>query len=219
MKTTNLLLVLWSVAACDQGAPRANVKAPPKPAASVTLTSVAFADDCGGTPPQQAPIVPSMPASPPVPAKAERRAAPSREAPSPANEAPSLAREMPDDRGTRPPCEQTSMQLAVVADAATTLHIKSVEVFDADGKSLGTLTATKPTRWSTSASAYEAWDEAVAAGSTSSVSYVLSQPAFVDQFDARDRTYTVKVIAQLGDVDQPLKTTVLVVGRPPPVPT
>ena len=110
------------------------------------------------------------------------------------------------------------MQLAIVSEAATEIHIKSVEVIDDKGKSLGTLTASKPTRWDDKSAAYQAWDERVTAG-TASVSYVLSQPTFVDTWDARDRTYTVKVIATVGDAERSLKTTVLVVGRPPPVPT
>ena len=110
------------------------------------------------------------------------------------------------------------MQLVIDGEVGADLHIKSVEVFDADGKLLGKLSASKPTRWSEQNAAYEPWDEKV--GTTPmAISYVLSQPSFVDQWDARDRTYTVKVTAALGGVDQPLKKTVLVVGRPPPVPT
>ncbi|HEY5924919.1 MAG TPA: hypothetical protein VIV11_24730, partial [Kofleriaceae bacterium] len=78
--------------------------------------------------------------------------------------------------------------------------------------------ASKPTRWDVAKAAYEPWDGKVVVGAMA-VSYVLSQPTFVDQWDARDRTYTVKVIATLGGKNQPLKATVMVVGRPAPVPT
>ncbi|HUS31283.1 MAG TPA: hypothetical protein VMZ53_22385 [Kofleriaceae bacterium] len=185
-----IVILALSAVSCDKGTP-------PRAKATVTLTSVSFADDCGGTPPSDAP---------PSPARREAPAAAAKE------------RAEPLDEGARRRCEQTSMQLVVVGDAGTELHIKSVEVFDADGKSLGKLSASKPTRWNETNAAYEPWDEKVGAAS-SAVSYVLSQPSFVDQWDARDRTYTVKVIASVAGVDQPLKTTVLVVGRPPPVPT
>jgi len=169
--------------------------AAPRVKATVTLTSVAFADDCGGTPPSQAPAAPAKAAAvPSTPAVAQ-------------------------DLAARRRCEQTSMQLAIVGTAETDVHVKSVEVFDETGKSLGTLTASKPTRWNDASSAYEAWDEKVLAGQTAKTSYVLSQPGFVDRYDSHDRTYTVKVVASVGGVDQPLQTTVMVVAQPAPVPT
>jgi hypothetical protein len=174
--------------------------AAPRAKATVTLTSVAFADDCGGTAPQQAPI---------APAASTMRVAPADEA------APAKA----SDVAARRRCEQTSMQLAIAAAAETTVRIKSVEVFDESGKSLGLLSASKPTRWIDARSAYEAWDEMVVAGETARASYVLSQPGFVDRYDSHDRTYTVKVVAAVGDVDQPLQTTVMIVAQPAPVPT
>ncbi len=196
MKRLMLLLALSAVG-CDAGIP-----AKAKTNATVSLTSVAFADDCGGAPPHDAPVT----------ASAAKRAPPSAAAPSmPSEEAVS-------DVAVRRRCEQTAMQLAIIGEAGSELHIKSVDVFDADGRSLGTLSASKPMRWNDAKAAYEAWDGKVLAGSMS-VSYVLSQPTFIDRFDARDRTYTVKVLAALGAIDQPLKTTVMVVGRPAPVPT
>jgi hypothetical protein len=187
-------ILALSAVGCDKGTP-------PRAKATVTLTSVAFADDCGGTPPHEAPAAPA------------RREPPSAVAPSHA-----MSEERVADEGIRRRCEQTSMQLVVDGEAGTELHIKSVEVFDSDGKSLGKLSASKPTRWDEAKAAYEPWDEKVGAASMA-ISYVLSQPSFVDQWDARDRTYTVKVVAAVGGIDKPLKATVLVVGRPPPVPT
>jgi hypothetical protein len=173
-----------------------NTGAAPKTKATVTLTSVTFADDCGGT----------VPHSPPM--KTASTAAPADEA-APAKESIAARRR----------CEQTSMQLAVAAAADTEVRIKSVEVFDESGKALGTLTASKPTRWIDDRAAYEAWDEKLVTGQTARASYVLSQPAFVNRWDERDRTYTVKVVASVGGVDQPLQTTVMIVGQPAPVPT
>lgn len=111
------------------------------------------------------------------------------------------------------------MQLAVAATQDAVVRVRSVEVIDDQGKSLGTLATSKPTRWSDASSTYEVWNESVAAGQTAQVSYVLQQPAFVSHDEPRDRTYTVKVIASVGGVDQPLQTTVMVVGRRAPVPT
>jgi hypothetical protein len=116
-------------------------------------------------------------------------------------------------------CEQTSMQLAIAAAQDTTVQVKSVEVLDDRGTSLGKLAATSPTRWSDTGAKYETWNESVPAGQTAQVSYVLQQPSFVSRDDPRDRTYTVKVVASVGGVDQPLQTTVMVVARPPAVPT
>jgi hypothetical protein len=174
--------------------------APAKATATVTLVSVSFANDCGGTPP-------SGPPAPPAP----NRRAPSAQAPQ------DSAR--PDVAKERYRCEQTSMQLSIAANKDATVKIKTVEVLDDKGASLGMLSTTKPTRWAASSSAYEAWDEKVAAGQTALVSYVLSQPGFVNRYDSHDRMYTVKVTASVGGIDQALQTTVMVVAQPAPVPT
>ena len=199
----NLMFVL-ALAACTKAkgneSPTNDRGAAPRAKATVTLTSVTFADDCGGTAPQQAPAS-VTPATPAVHTPSDQAAA------------------KESDVAARRRCEQTSMQLAIAGNAETDVHIKSVEVFGEDGKSLGVLTASKPTRWADASSTYEAWDEKIAARQTARASYVLSQPGFVDRYDAHDRTYTVKVVASVGGVDQPLQTTVMIVAQPAPVPT
>lgn len=207
------LIALALVVGCDKGASNETLKNSPSPtpglapAATVTLTSVAFADDCGGTPPSSPPAMPAQEIAPPA-----KRAAPTT--------SPSAARaELPADEMQRRRCEQTSMQLAITASKDTEVRVKSVEVFDEKGASVGTLTASKPTRWSTDQSAYQDWDGKVAAGQSAQVSYVLSQPTFVGPYEERTRTFTVKVIASVGGLDQPLQTSVMVVARPPAVPT
>ncbi|HEY5927241.1 MAG TPA: hypothetical protein VIV11_36390, partial [Kofleriaceae bacterium] len=159
-----MLMVALSAVGCDAGARPVET--------TVTLTSVAFADDCGGTPPTDAPALPA-------------REPPAKTAGAPAS--PAVAQERVDYEVERRRCEQTSMQLAIVGKTADELRIKSVEVFDDRGKSLGKLTASKPTRWDVAKAAYEPWDGKVVVGAMA-VSYVLSQPTFVDQWDARDRT-------------------------------
>jgi hypothetical protein len=194
MKYLTLILALSAVS-CDQGMAA-------RQKTTVTLTSVAFADDCGGTPPHQ----------PPAPARREPPAAAAPMKPS------EVAQERVADEAMRRRCEQTSMQLVVDGEAGSELLIKSVEVLDADGKVLGKLSVSKPTRWNDAKAAYEPWDQKVSTVPMS-ISYVLSQPSFINQWEERDRTYTVKVIAAIGGVDRPLKATVLVVGQPAPVPT
>jgi hypothetical protein len=194
MKHLILISALFAVS-CDKGAAA-------REKTTVTLTSVAFADDCGGTPPHEAP----------APARREPPASPAAAAPA------DVAQERVANEEIRRRCEQTSMQLLIDGETGSELHIKSVEVLDANGKLLGKLSASKPTRWNDAKATYEPWDGKVAA-TPMSISYVLSQPSFIDQWEERDRTYTVKVIAAIGGVDRPLKATVMVVGRPPPVPT
>lgn len=210
------LIAFALLAGCDKGASNETLKNGPSPnpalapAATVTLTSVAFADDCGGTPPSSPPAMPAQEVDAPA-----KRAKPATTSPS----APSVVAERPADSMERRRCEQTSMQLAITASKDTEVAVKSVEVFDEKGASVGVLTASKPTRWSTDQSAYQDWDGKVAAGQSAQVSYVLSQPTFVGPYEERDRTYTVKVIASVGGLDQPLQTSVMVVARPPAVPT
>jgi hypothetical protein len=218
MSKLRMMMFALAIAGCtkvpgtgsvDDTRGRQGVVAPaPAPAtAKVTLMSVTFGDDCGGTPPANAPakiVAPSTRVAP--------GAAPAQDIAQPSDEAPGAA--------YRYRCNQTSMQLSIAAAAKdANVEIKSVEVIDEAGKSLGTLTASKPTRWSDASSAYEAWDGKVASKQTALVSYVLSQPGFINRWDSHDRMYTVKVTASVGGVAQSLQTTVMVVAQPAPVPT
>jgi hypothetical protein len=104
-------------------------------------------------------------------------------------------------RGARR-CEQTSMQLAITASDASRIRVKSVELFDEDGSSLGKLTASKPTRWSEGNGRYEIWDELVPAGSPIHASYVLGQPDWSRIGNRWNRTYTLKTVVTIGGVDR-----------------
>ena len=71
MRTNHLLLALV-LAACTKASSTNETSnrdrgAAPRAKATVTLTSVAFADDCGGTPPHTAPIAPAQLAAPAEP--------------------------------------------------------------------------------------------------------------------------------------------------------
>ncbi|HEY5927242.1 MAG TPA: hypothetical protein VIV11_36395 [Kofleriaceae bacterium] len=169
----------------------------PKPTTRVELTAVTLADDCGGTPPWSAPVK-----------TAKAATALSDESNTKAKAKSDSANPVAGARAKRR-CEQTSMQLAIIAGDASNIQVKSVELFDETGKSLGTLSASKPTRWSDASGRYDAWDETVVAGSTSSVSYVLTQPKW-DQIGNRwNRTYTLKTVLSVGGVDQPAQKDVM----------
>ena len=170
--TTEKVTPIPAVAPIPQPAP----KTMPAPGTTVELTSVTLADDCGGTPPVT---------SPPIKAKAKRDT----------NDAKGVVA-----YGKRR-CEQTSMQLAINAADNANVQVKSVELFDDAGKSLGTLVASKPTKWTDARGLYEAWDESVAAGTTN-VSYVLSQPVWGQVDDRANRTYTLKTVITIDGVDK-----------------
>lgn len=187
------------------------LESPPSGAnATVTLTSVTFGDNCDGD---------TTPLGPPVPLPPSPHAAQAGPAAVPPT---SMRAPMPSDRASvENRCDPSSMQLVVVAKAATDVQIKSVEVIDDTNKSLGQLTSSRPVQWNATASKYAAWDGKVAAGQTAQVSYLLSQPKLDStwQYMSHDHTYTVKVVASVGGVDQPVQTTVMIVAMPAPVPT
>jgi hypothetical protein len=175
--------------------------APPKQATRIELTAVTLADDCGGTPPWRAPM---------KTAKSEEASQPEEPREMKAKSKADSAHSSDSQRGARARmrCEQTSMQLAIIAGDASNIQVKSVELFDDKGTSLGTLTASKPTRWSDTSSTYEAWDETFAAGTTSSVSYVLTQPKWDAIGDRWNKTYTLKTVVSVGGVEQAAERSV-----------
>ena len=111
------------------------------------------------------------------------------------------------------------MQLAITGTGPLEVKIKSVEIFDDTGKSLGMITALSPTRWSAATSAYEPWDEKVTTDSSTNASYVLAQPP-IDPYGDRSKQYRVKVVVSIGGVDQTVtKSAVALTAMPPSVPT
>jgi hypothetical protein len=155
--------------------PPAPVPARPVPLLRVELTAVTLADDCGGSAPHTAPAI----------------------------KAKSATWAKDDAAGARARrCEQTSMQLAITADAGARIKIKSVELFDDAGASLGKLTASKPTRWSVDSAIYESWDEVVPAGAQINVSYVLQRPAWEAIGNRWNRTFTLRTVVTIGGVDR-----------------
>ncbi len=167
--------------------PKAPPKTPPKtaptPSARVELTAVTLADDCGGAPPWAAPTTRAQSQTREKSDRADR------------------SDDMPRARGSRR-CEQTSMQLAVIATDAMNIRIKSVKLYDDAGTLVATLTATKPTKWSPTKASYERWNEAAPANTTINVSYVLSQPNWGRVADRWNKTFTLKAVVAVGGVEQ-----------------
>jgi len=180
----------------------------PAPKIAIVMTAVTLADECGGTapygPPAPIPAAPASPAAPPkvITAKAEQgpKADSQMEDPSVHSKAKSAS--------MKRRCEQTSMQLSVVAPAkvpATKIKVTKVELFDDSGASLGVLTASNPRVWTTAKSKYDTWSESVKGGQSLSVSYALSQPQYASP-DRYNKTYTLKATISVGATQQTLST-------------
>lgn len=177
-----------------------NFAKPPPPAKiAVQLTAVTLADECGGTAPTSAPVAPATKAKAKSASKSDRAGA----------------------RAKRR-CEQTSMQLAITTAAAARIQVKSVELFNSAGKSLGTLTSSKPTRWSVDKGMYETWNETAPAGSQINVSYALQRPDWARIGDRWNQTYTLKAVITIGGVDRSVQKQVTIeapASLPPDVKT
>lgn len=188
LKNAVLVAGLLFVGACwsssDQGA-QTVAKVPPSAAkVAVEMTAATLADDCGGT----------APTSPPATIHKTEKA----------DKATETKEKSKSAKGRRR-CEQTSMQLSVIAPAgvpATTIKVKKVELYDADsGKLIGALTASSPTMWVDANGRYEAWNQSVAPDAKLSVSYVLSQPDWSGVKDKNSRAYTLKAVLTIGSAD------------------
>lgn len=184
--------------------PPARTPTPAPPATgkiSVQLTSATLGDDCGEGEP--------LPSSPPA-------RAPGKEA-TESGDAPARSR-------APRACEQTSLQLAIVAPvsgAPTSLRVKKVELYDDKGKLVGVLTPRTPRVWNASG-AYESWDQKIAPGTALAVSYPMTKPDWSKVKKRFDRTYTVKVVVSIGNADQALQHDVYLAGEarlPPDVVT
>ena len=215
----NRFLLLVTIAACTRAEPppaappakpapavrfaKPPIIAPaPSPATAkvtVGLTAVTLADDCGT----------------PAAGAATKGAAKRQDSSEPYTPSRNRGVTAPQRR-----CEQTSMQLSVIADATsapTEITIKKVELFDDNGKSIGELTPRQPTRWSANG-VYEAWDQKVAAGAQLSVSYLLSQPQWNHVASRWNRTFTLKVTVTIGGADQSVSKDVHLKSPPTSLP-
>jgi hypothetical protein len=225
---TNLGCTKAGSATDDDGAgvaPRPQPQPQPQGDVIVELSGVTLGDDCGTgwTPPPPAP----MPTPSKAPAESRSQVAPQRRAPGgPAAMAPADCAEPGCGGGHNRACQQTSIQLALRATgttAPTPIRIKKVELLDAKGASLGELTATSPTRWSTAGS-YQAWDQSIAPGEQAAVSYVLSSPAWHSmeggEWGQTGKMFQVRVTVLVGAKDRVIeKKAIQPTIMPPPMPT
>ena len=144
------------------------------PTVTVQMTAATLADDCGG-PPR-------------APSKEKRKSA-----------AP-MKHDAASGMKMKSACEQSSMQLSVVAGdggGPTSLSVKKVELLDDKGALIGELTARTPSVWDASGT-YQAWDQNVAPRQDLSVSYALSQPPWDGVPNRRARTYVLRAVISIG---------------------
>lgn len=171
--------------------PEAKLPPPARaPAVTVAMTAATLADDCGGVAP-----APSAPAAAPRKQSEARR-----------DESSGASRARAEKRA----CDQSSMQLSVIAPAGTTasqLTVKKVELFDDKGALIGELTPRAPTAWAQDGT-YKAWDQQVAAGQELSVSYALSQPPWGQVTERWNRTYVLKAVITVGGADRSVQRDV-----------
>jgi len=171
--------------------------APTADLVTVELTAVTLADHCGNTMPD-----------PPKPAPA-------------AGARPRQRAEMdaePRDRARRAQrgdvrCEQTSMQLAITVAAqapATTIAIKSAQLFDEKHAVVGTLATRSPAKWNARTSIYEAWNEQLAGGETAQVTYLLAPPDWSKVPDRWNQTFTLEVTVAVAGADRTVTQVVTV---------
>ena len=168
----------------------------------VQMISATLAEDCGGT---GAPYGTPIPEATPVKKRGWKGARADGKPPASNAGAASIS-----EMGERA-CEQTSMQLSVVAgtlEKPATIRVKKVEIFDKKGKSVGVLTPRSPLAWNATKGEYEAWDESVGANANLSVSYALSAPNWGPQADRWGATYVMKATITVGGKDETLSREV-----------
>ncbi len=191
-----LLLGLVVLAGCGASDAAPTSKA----AAKVELSSVNLADDC--------PAPPATPTPTTAPAKTPSR--------TPSDRSPGAV--------TRRGCDQTSMQLALTSTgtASAKVAVKKVELLDAKGKVLQTLTARDPQAFETDA--YVAWNQELAAGATVNVMYALSAPNWdkltKGRWNAHAQSFQLRVTVEVGSAKQKVtKTSIIPTRLKPAVPT
>lgn len=159
-------------------------------AITVQMTAATLADDCGGGPNT----------APKVKAKGTSAAKHKR-----SDEAE--GRSM---RKAKRRCEQSSIQLAIVAPAGiepAEVAVKSVELMLESGTSIGMLEARAPSIWS-DGDGYMPWNQRVEPGQELSVSYAVSQPDWSKVEDRWNQTYTVKAVLSVAGDDQTVQQSV-----------
>ncbi|MEM6996857.1 MAG: hypothetical protein AAF721_40515 [Myxococcota bacterium] len=156
---------------------------------SVQMTSATLADDCG-----RGPSTPPRARQPKGKLKSKRKG------------------DMAKGAKARRRCEQSSIQLAIVAPEGVQpadMAVKSVELLLESGTSVGTLEARAPSVWSDDGG-YTPWNQKVEPSQDLSVSYALSQPDWSKVEDRWNKTYTVKAVLSIAGADQTVEQNVVV---------
>lgn len=178
IRRATVLLSLVFVAACTASAGNGSgaksgdgdgeVEASAK--TKITVASVQMIQDCPDTEaePEAAPAEPTAAA---MPARRAKR-------PSPGSPDPSLGDVEPGYEFQQP-CDQSTVQLAIetTSESPVAIEIKAVRLLS-EGKLVGTLETRKPKIWINNS--YEAWDQQIAPGAPSKVSYKLSMPSWYE---------------------------------------
>lgn len=186
---------LWWCFACSNPSTSREPGVPPNPqppavkhsTATVTMTAVTLADDCGGVPPVR----------PPSHAASEA--------------ASDTAKEAKSKRKADQGCEQSSMQLSLTGaseGAAIPVRVTSAELFDESGSKVGELAVSLPTAWSEPAGAYQPWDQTIAPNQTLAVSYILSRPDWKSVAQRANKAYVLKAVVGVGAGDQTVEHAV-----------
>lgn len=210
-----LRLSLLVVVACGSSTSVPKQQPPtadPKPVAmgaiTVDLASVSLAEDCGTNAKPADPVI-----APPTHRKPQPPQAPKASQP-PGAPASNSGGYHAGERA----CEQTTMQLSIKAEGAGTISIKRVELLDASGKLVGTLTPRSPSTWT--GGDYQPWDERVAAGQNLTASYALSAPEWSKLPGGRDPSLQlrVRVTVGVGNEERTLDKAAVVEGPALPMP-
>jgi hypothetical protein len=190
---------------------------------TVELSSVTLGDDC------------NLPAPPPPKTKFAKPPAARADA-DPDADPPGLSQDRrapgggaahgkcagPNCNVGRRACQQTSMQLALTAQASakqTTIKIKRVELLDSKGKVLQELTASAPSAWTQNA--YASWDQTLGGGDTVRASYRLSSPNWNKltngRMNAHGHTFQLRVTITIGNSSRTVEKTSITPARIEPM--
>lgn len=191
--------LLLAIAGCWSSGTSSPTKPPAPGAIVVDIASVSLAEDCGTG---------AQPADP-------IRQSSSR--PNPATVVGSSS-QLEESQAGEAACEQTTMQLSIKAGSAGAVRVKRVELLDAKGKVVGTLTPRTPSRWVDSD--YQAWNERVEAGQNLTASYALTAPNWDKLPGGRDPSvaYRVRVTIAIGGEERTFDKAATIEGPALPLP-
>ena len=174
---------------------------------TISVSSIHLADDCGDTK-TPTPVVPAA-VSPTPPSSPGVRVRPARAA--------------PGAGPRRQQCDQSALQLQLVAAPAasvTIIAIQKVELLNQAGDVLGELTPRSPTQWMPSGQ-YVAWDQTITGDATIKASYALSAPMWpaygLTRATAAKQIFRLRVTVTANGNPQVVSGQATVVSPPTPI--